>query len=352
MEGDDNVGELTVPFAAAAPITCQLRDNGHMNLAAEVRVRGWRRALARLSECDTRRDGPTGPAWGDWVSYTDSPLRAFESELGVQALAGFWEPAGLGKDGGSEAFMGRRATEIMHGRTSMWAMMATIGTLPQDDSKFAPAGEYEKRKWSLNADIASGRLASAALIGMVFQEGVVGCTGIAGFCDPPGLCDGITVTGFKCLLAQSPQLAALIEARLGGNRGIEEWKSAPAEVRSGTCASGRRRDASRVTACRDIAAALGRTAATVIVSSAASSAAGIPQTSQQSCTVHGNGHGDPNSSGLHRLPKASGAWSSAFLVASAPIVGGPIRGGWECFNALQPFFERNARSAPRVSMMW
>ena len=27
-----------------------------------------------------------GSAWGDWANYVDSPLRAFENELGVQAL--------------------------------------------------------------------------------------------------------------------------------------------------------------------------------------------------------------------------------------------------------------------------
>ena len=32
-------------------------------------------------------DGLTGSAWGDWAAYTDSPLRAFENELGVQAGA-------------------------------------------------------------------------------------------------------------------------------------------------------------------------------------------------------------------------------------------------------------------------
>lgn len=31
-----------------------------------------------------RQDGLTGSAWGDWAQYTDSPLRAFENELGVQ----------------------------------------------------------------------------------------------------------------------------------------------------------------------------------------------------------------------------------------------------------------------------
>ena len=32
------------------------------------------------------QDGLTGSAWGDWANYTASPLRAFENELGVQAL--------------------------------------------------------------------------------------------------------------------------------------------------------------------------------------------------------------------------------------------------------------------------
>ena len=34
------------------------------------------------------QDGLTGSAWGDWANYTASPLRAFESELGVQAPVG------------------------------------------------------------------------------------------------------------------------------------------------------------------------------------------------------------------------------------------------------------------------
>ena len=38
------------------------------------------------------QDGLTGSAWGDWANYTDSPLRAFEDELGVQAPVGFWVP--------------------------------------------------------------------------------------------------------------------------------------------------------------------------------------------------------------------------------------------------------------------
>merc|ERR1712157_676833 len=60
------------------------------------------------------------------MGYTDSPLRAFENELGVQAPVGFWDPLGLAKDGNVENFKRRRATEIKHGRISMLATMGYI----------------------------------------------------------------------------------------------------------------------------------------------------------------------------------------------------------------------------------
>merc|ERR1719374_501585 len=72
------------------------------------------------------QDGLTGSAWGDWASYTASPLRAFENELGVQAPVGFWDPLGLAADGDAENFTRRRETEIKHGRISMLATMGYI----------------------------------------------------------------------------------------------------------------------------------------------------------------------------------------------------------------------------------
>merc|ERR1712061_426102 len=69
------------------------------------------------------QDGLTGSAWGDWALYTASPLRAFESELGVQAPVGFWDPMGLSKDGDAAAFRRRRVTELKHGRVSMLACL-------------------------------------------------------------------------------------------------------------------------------------------------------------------------------------------------------------------------------------
>jgi len=179
------------------------------------------------------QDGLTGSAWGDWALYTGSPLRAFENELGVQAPAGFWDPLGLAKDGDLDQFKRRRSVEIKHGRVSMLAAMGYMtpeitgkwpGYLsPSAGLKFAdipnglaavskvPAAgwfqilayggyceisggfdEYEKGapgdygfkvltsddpevlKRKLNAELANGRLAMMAIIGMFFQDGLTG----------------------------------------------------------------------------------------------------------------------------------------------------------------------------------
>merc|ERR1712070_1149830 len=179
------------------------------------------------------QDGLTGSAWGDWATYTASPLRAFESELGVQEPVGFWDPAGFTADGNAENFARRRQTEIKHGRVAMLAAMGYItpeitGKLPgymgpsaglkfadipnglaaiskvpaagwaqivaygafcetsQDQSPgtAAAAGDFgfkvltssdpaEKTK-KLAAEIANGRLAMMAIIGMFFQDGLTG----------------------------------------------------------------------------------------------------------------------------------------------------------------------------------
>merc|ERR1719162_1648389 len=229
------------------------------------------------------QDGLTGSAWGDWALYTGSPLRAFESELGVQAPVGFWDPAGLSKDGDAAAFKRRRSTEIKHGRVSMLATMGYI--TPEVAGKFPgflssskglafediPNGlaaiskvpvlgwiqiviyclyveasglgfnyigqgektpgdvgwkppllsgfDGEKKTKKLNAEIANGRLAMVAIIGMFFQDGLTGSAwgdwanyadsplrafeselGVqapSGYWDPAGLSGDGDVTSFK-----------------------------------------------------------------------------------------------------------------------------------------------------------
>merc|ERR1711975_125706 len=180
------------------------------------------------------QDGLTGSAWGDWALYTASPLRAFENELGAQDPVGFWDPAGFTADGSTENFARRRQTELKHGRVSMLATMGYItpeitGKLPgylspsaglkfadipnglaaiskvpaagwaqivaygaycelsQDQSpgtaaakgdfgfKVLTASDPAEKTKKLSAELANGRLAMVAIIGMFFQDGLTGC---------------------------------------------------------------------------------------------------------------------------------------------------------------------------------
>merc|ERR1711870_48697 len=179
------------------------------------------------------QDGLTGSAWGDWALYEASPLRAFEGELGVQAPVGFWDPVGFASDGNEASFKRRRSVEIKHGRICMLATMgyitpeitgkfpgylspsaelkfadipnglAAISKVPGagwaqivaymgycefsggfDDYKTGTPGDYgfkaltatdpEEKKKKLAAEIANGRLAMMAIIGMFFQDGLTG----------------------------------------------------------------------------------------------------------------------------------------------------------------------------------
>merc|ERR1712039_549846 len=184
------------------------------------------------------QDGLTGSAWGDWALYDASPLRAFENELGVQAPVGFWDPLGLSKSGDEATFKRRRAVEIKHGRVCMLATIGYIvpeyfkwpGYLsPSMEIKFEDVpnglgalskvpvagwaqifafvgaielgynrqtgepGNYGKgflglgsvgvsasiedpevRVKKLAAELANGRLAMVAIIGMFFQDGLTG----------------------------------------------------------------------------------------------------------------------------------------------------------------------------------
>merc|ERR1719502_869812 len=68
--------------------------------------------------------GTTGPEM--WLPSGATKRAAFESELGVQAPVGFWDPLGLSKDGDVDAFKRRREVEIKHGRVCMIACLGYI----------------------------------------------------------------------------------------------------------------------------------------------------------------------------------------------------------------------------------
>lgn len=162
-------------------------------------------------------------------------------ELGVQPPVQFWDPLGFCADGDEEAFRRRQGVEIKHGRIAMLASIGMIvpeyyrfpGYLsPSQDLKFAdmpsgiaaiskvpaegwlqivifaglmegrfgsserapgdynqgnlgllgllgPVADPEERKKKLSAEIANGRLAMFAIMGLLFQNGVTGETGSA-----------------------------------------------------------------------------------------------------------------------------------------------------------------------------
>eukprot|EP00438_Fugacium_kawagutii_P025650 Skav209581 [mRNA] locus=scaffold281:275160:278939:+ [translate_table: standard] len=150
------------------------------------------------------QDGLTGSAWGDWANYTASPLRAFENELGVQAPVGFWDPAGADIlktffewetfskfPGYLSPSAGLKFADVPNGLAAIskvpaagWGQILAYMAfceVSQDQSPGTPAaaGDFgfkvltasdpaEKTK-KLSAELANGRLAMMAIIGMFFQ---------------------------------------------------------------------------------------------------------------------------------------------------------------------------------------
>merc|ERR1711972_1233790 len=108
------------------------------------------------------QDGLTGSAWGDWALYTDSPLRAFENELGVQEPVGFWDPAGFSSSGDVTAFKRRRTVELKHGRICMLATMGYI--TPELTGKFP--GYISPSEKILFSDIPNGLAAFSKVPGL------------------------------------------------------------------------------------------------------------------------------------------------------------------------------------------
>lgn len=183
--------------------------------------------------------GSADPVSADGFNGKESSfLKAFESELGVQPPLGYWDPAGLAKDGNLGNYVRRRTVELKHGRVCMlaslgymvpeffrwpgyispsaklaftdipsglaamskisgggWAQIiifvgfvetgyyqsdpnrppgdyANGGVLGVPNSSTLPSGEEKQRR--LSAEIANGRLAMAAIMGMLFQDGLTG----------------------------------------------------------------------------------------------------------------------------------------------------------------------------------
>merc|ERR1712207_118412 len=146
------------------------------------------------------QDGLTGSAWGDWASYTDSPLRAFESELGVQEPVGFWDPLGLSADGDSATFLRRRESEIKHGRISMLATMGYI--TPELTGKFP--GVLSKSEGVSFADIPNGLGAISKVPALGWAQIVLYCAAVEG-AGANNRGDGPGEFGWKVLTSSDPE---------------------------------------------------------------------------------------------------------------------------------------------------
>jgi hypothetical protein len=70
-----------------------------------------------------RANGSSEPAWGDRDSFTASPLRTFKSEPSMQATAGFWNPTGFTADGSVETI--KLDTKLANSRLATIAILST-----------------------------------------------------------------------------------------------------------------------------------------------------------------------------------------------------------------------------------
>merc|ERR1712232_487647 len=105
------------------------------------------------------QDGLTGSAWGDWAAYTGSPLRAFESELGVQDPVVFWDPAGFTADGSAENFARRRQAEACQLASALGLFGRTVHH-----------GDVEAYKRRRATELKHGRVAMFATLGYIVPE--------------------------------------------------------------------------------------------------------------------------------------------------------------------------------------
>merc|ERR1712110_37682 len=147
------------------------------------------------------QDGLTGSAWGDWALYTASPLRAFESELGVQAPVGFWDPLGFTNDGDVASFKRRRSVELKHGRI---CMLATMGYITPEITGKLP-GYLSPSAGLKFADIPNG----LAAVSKVPAAGWVQIIAYFGFCEfsqdqSPGTPAAAGDFGFNVLTSSDP----------------------------------------------------------------------------------------------------------------------------------------------------
>jgi hypothetical protein len=94
--------------------------------------------IATLAATGPRAPGKYNSTWVRWARYIFSLLRAEQSDLEIQALEGFWDPAGFTADDSTASSARHCQTAIKHGRVATLAATCysapeIIGKLLQDD---------------------------------------------------------------------------------------------------------------------------------------------------------------------------------------------------------------------------
>eukprot|EP00913_Durusdinium_trenchii_P035942 g33629.t2 len=104
-------------------------------------------------------DGLTGSAWGDWASYTDSPLRAFENELGVQAPVGYFDPLGMSKEENG-----------ISGNSGSCHLCGLRAPVPHSQKTFPEDGDVKTFRRRRESELKNGRVAMFATMGFILPE--------------------------------------------------------------------------------------------------------------------------------------------------------------------------------------
>jgi hypothetical protein len=130
------------------------------------------------------QNGLTGSAWGDWATFTASPVRALDKDLGVRAPVGFRDPICFTTDGNVENFNLRRLAD--GSSESAWGDRDSFTASPLRAFKSEPSMQATAGFWNptgftadgsvetikLDTELANGRLATIAILSMVCSKRV------------------------------------------------------------------------------------------------------------------------------------------------------------------------------------
>ncbi|CAE8721616.1 unnamed protein product [Polarella glacialis] len=211
LSGKDGMNQLGSALASAANSVLPAAAVADASAPSSVNLVGLAAVGATLAAAaSTRRR--TQKVSRNFFGGDSTPARpSFEvsQQSGIQEPIGFFDPLGLSADNDEATFKRRRTVEIKHGRVAMfvpllgWFQILWFAGLIEGSGFFSgkyglgfmkdttmegEPGNYgagfptflgkvedpEARKTKLAAELANGRLAMMAIIGMFFQDGLTG----------------------------------------------------------------------------------------------------------------------------------------------------------------------------------